>query len=86
MITRADKGNSIVILPKTQYQSKIQGAAREMTCFDMDCTRPVGEVEGWGWWPWALYKMPFSCHHAFLVALSPRVRLRHVCNDRRVYR
>jgi len=46
----------------------IQGAAREMTCFDMDCTRPVGEVEGWGWWAWALYKMSFSCRHAFLVA------------------
>jgi hypothetical protein len=24
----------------------IQGAAREMICFDMDCTRPVGEIEG----------------------------------------
>ena len=24
----------------------IQGAAREMTCFDMNCTRPVGEMEG----------------------------------------
>jgi len=46
----------------------VQGAVREMTCFDMDCTRPVGEVEGWVWWSWALYEMPFSCHHAFLVA------------------
>ena len=64
----------------------IQGAVREMTCFDMDCTRPVGEIEGWGWWPSALNVMPFSCHHAFVVAWSPRVRLRHVCNDGRVYR
>jgi hypothetical protein len=46
----------------------IQGAAQEMTCFDMDCTRRVGEIEWWGWWPRALYEMPFSCHHAFLVA------------------
>jgi len=28
----------------------------------MDCTRPVGEIEGWGWWSWALNVMPFSCH------------------------
>jgi len=47
---------------------QVQGAAREMTCFDMDCTRPVGEIEGWGWWPWAVNVMPFSCHHAFVVA------------------
>jgi hypothetical protein len=29
-----------------RLEQVIQGAA----CFDMDCTRPVGEREGWGWW------------------------------------